>query len=188
ADDHHRAEERGADRHLHARDRGSRRGDRRDPVGQGAADREPEPGRIGGVLRRDARDRGLRALPVPGRHVGVRRRRVARDGARRRDLRAPPAPDRRQPHDPALRRVRGLDRRVGVRASAVATPAYFFFRREPLDFFFAGTLPPARRAFERPIAIACLRLFTFFFDFPDLSFPRFFSCIAFFTSDFAFLP
>jgi hypothetical protein len=35
------------------------------------------------------------------------------------------------------------------------------FERERLDFF-AGTFAPARRASERPIAIACFRLFTFF--------------------------
>jgi len=33
------------------------------------------------------------------------------------------------------------------------------------------------RASESPIAIACLRLFTFFPDRPDLSFPRFISRI-----------
>ncbi|HLK87941.1 MAG TPA: hypothetical protein VKT27_15665 [Candidatus Binataceae bacterium] len=41
-----------------------------------------------------------------------------------------------------------------------------------------GTLPPERRVSESPIAIACLRLFTFFPDLPDLSLPRFISCIA----------
>jgi len=48
------------------------------------------------------------------------------------------------------------------------------------DFFFflGGTFPPLRRASDRPIAIACLRLFTFLPERPDLSFPRFISCIA----------
>jgi hypothetical protein len=45
-----------------------------------------------------------------------------------------------------------------------------------LDDFFDGTLPPSRRASERPIAIACLRLVTFLPD-PLRSFPRFISCI-----------
>jgi hypothetical protein len=49
------------------------------------------------------------------------------------------------------------------------------------DFFLDGTLPPLRRASERPIAIACFRLFTFLPERPDLSFPRFISCIARFT-------
>ena len=53
-----------------------------------------------------------------------------------------------------------------------ATPRYDFF------FFRGGTFPRLRRASERPIAIACLRLFTFLPERPDLSFPRFISCIA----------
>jgi hypothetical protein len=44
--------------------------------------------------------------------------------------------------------------------------------------FFLGTFAPDFRASDKPIAIACLRLFTVFPDLPDLSFPRFFSCIA----------
>ena len=44
-----------------------------------------------------------------------------------------------------------------------------------------GTLPPARRACARPIAIACSRLSTFFPERPLRSVPRFRSCIAFFT-------
>src|SRR5205085_7355961 len=55
-------------------------------------------------------------------------------------------------------------------------------------FFLAGTLAPALRASERPIAIACLRLFTVLPERPLLSVPRFFSCIAFFTLLFAFGP
>ena len=53
-----------------------------------------------------------------------------------------------------------------------------------LVLFFEGTRPPARRASERPIAIACLRDFTFFPERPDLSSPRFISCMLFAT----FLP
>src|ERR1019366_854026 len=41
-----------------------------------------------------------------------------------------------------------------------------------------GTLPPARRASDNPIAIACFGLFTVLSEFPDLSSPRFISCIA----------
>ena len=51
--------------------------------------------------------------------------------------------------------------------------------REDLDLDdLLGTLLPAPRASERPIAIACLRLFTLFPDRPDLSLPRFILCIA----------
>ena len=41
------------------------------------------------------------------------------------------------------------------------------------DDFLRGTLAPAFRASERPIAIACFRLLTFFPELPDLSVPRF---------------
>jgi hypothetical protein len=58
---------------------------------------------------------------------------------------------------------------------------YFFLR-------FGGTLAPARRASESPIAIACLRLFTFFPDRPLFSFPLFRSRIALLTFSDAFLP
>ena len=51
-----------------------------------------------------------------------------------------------------------------------------------------GTFAPDFRASERPIAIACIRLFTFLPDFPDLSFPCLISCIARPTLDEAFLP
>ena len=67
-------------------------------------------------------------------------------------------------------------------ATAVEAPArYYRFRRLERRPFFLGTFPPARRACERPIAIACLRLFTFFRERPDLRVPRFRSCIAFRT-------
>jgi hypothetical protein len=46
-----------------------------------------------------------------------------------------------------------------------------------------GTLPPSRRASERPIAIAWRRLFTFFPERPLRSCPRFISCI--FSSTFS---
>jgi len=60
------------------------------------------------------------------------------------------------------------------------------FRLE--DDVFDGTFPPARRASESPIAIACFRLFTFFPERPLLSVPFFRSCIAFSTFCDAFLP
>jgi hypothetical protein len=45
-----------------------------------------------------------------------------------------------------------------------------------LALFFFGTFAPAALASERPMAIACLRLFTFFFERPLFSVPalRFF--------------
>jgi hypothetical protein len=52
--------------------------------------------------------------------------------------------------------------------------------RREVDFRF-GTLPPARRAWDRPIAIACFRLVTFLPERPLRSFPRFRSRIAFST-------
>src|SRR5262249_12226383 len=63
-----------------------------------------------------------------------------------------------------------------------------YVRRRDDDFRFGGTFAPARRACERPIAIACLRLFTRFFDRPDRSVPCFRSCIALRTLVDAFLP
>ena len=45
-------------------------------------------------------------------------------------------------------------------------------------FFFLGTLSPLSRASESPIAIACLRLVTFFPERPLFSLPSFISCMA----------
>jgi hypothetical protein len=56
------------------------------------------------------------------------------------------------------------------------------------DDFFDGTLPPARRASESPMAMACLRLFTFLPELPLFSVPFFRSCIAFSTLSCAFFP
>src|SRR5438477_7188520 len=54
---------------------------------------------------------------------------------------------------------------------------YFFF--DVFDFFRGGTLAPFLRASERPMAIACLRLVTFFLDLaPLLSLPLLSLCIA----------
>src|SRR5262245_4131256 len=55
--------------------------------------------------------------------------------------------------------------------------------------FFSGTLAPFLRALERPMAMACLGLVTFFFDLlPLRSVPSFISCIASLTSSWAFFP
>jgi hypothetical protein len=51
-----------------------------------------------------------------------------------------------------------------------------------------GTLPPARRACDSPIAIACYLLFTFLPDPPLFRVPRLRSFIAFLTFVDAFLP
>lgn len=55
------------------------------------------------------------------------------------------------------------------------------------DFFF-GTLPPSRRASERPMAMACFRLVTFLPLRPLFSVPFFFSCMARSTFLLAFGP
>jgi hypothetical protein len=51
------------------------------------------------------------------------------------------------------------------------------FRDDERDFF-GGTFFPARRASERPMAMACLRLWTFLPVLPDRSVPCLRSCIA----------
>jgi hypothetical protein len=61
-----------------------------------------------------------------------------------------------------------------------------FFDLLALRFF--GTFAPERRASDKPIAIACLRLFTFLPERPLFSVPRFLSCIARLTFDDAFRP
>lgn len=55
------------------------------------------------------------------------------------------------------------------------------------DVFLRGTLPPSLRASDKPIAIACLRLVTFFPD-PDRRVPSFSSCMLSSTLSEAFLP
>ena len=72
-------------------------------------------------------------------------------------------------------------------ADDLRAPDFFAELLRALDFF-AGTLPPARRASDSPIAIACLRLFTFLPDLPLRSVPALRSCMAFLTFDCAFLP
>ena len=54
---------------------------------------------------------------------------------------------------------------------------YFFLDED----FLGGTLAPARRASDSPMAIACLRLFTFLPDRPDFKVPCLRSCMARFT-------
>jgi hypothetical protein len=63
-----------------------------------------------------------------------------------------------------------------------------FFDADFFDDFFAGTLPPSRRASESPMAMACLRLVTFLPERPLLSFPRFISCMFSSTLSEAFFP
>jgi len=64
-----------------------------------------------------------------------------------------------------------------------------FFAADFFDRFgFGGTFPPARRASDSPMAIACLRLVTFLPERPLRSLPSLRSSIAFLTFDCAFLP
>ena len=60
--------------------------------------------------------------------------------------------------------------------------SYFFLA------FLRGTFPPARRASDSPIAIACFRLVTFFPERPLLNVPLLRSRIALLTFWEAFLP
>jgi hypothetical protein len=55
-------------------------------------------------------------------------------------------------------------------------------------FLAGGTLPPSRRASDRPIAIACFLLVTFLPEPPLFSVPCLRSCIAFSTLSDALLP
>jgi hypothetical protein len=71
---------------------------------------------------------------------------------------------------------------------------YFFLDEDFLDEdfldedFLRGTLAPARRAWDNPMAIACFRLFTFLPDRPLFRVPFFRSRIAFSTFSDAFFP
>jgi hypothetical protein len=92
--------------------------------------------------------------------------------------------------------IGGVDDRVDRFREEIAphhleqAPRRYFFLREDLRLrpFLRGTLAPARRASDKPMAIACLRLFTFFPERPLRSVPRFRSCIARFTFCRDFLP
>src|SRR5919201_4397256 len=81
----------------------------------------------------------------------------------------------------AVRRVDdGFDRlfqEVAVHHLEGAAGRYFFLREDLRRRRF-GTLPPARRASERPMAIACLRLFKRLPERPLRSVPRLRLCIA----------
>jgi hypothetical protein len=56
-----------------------------------------------------------------------------------------------------------------------------------LDFGAGGTFPPARRASDKPMAMACLRLVTFFPE-PDFNVPRFSLCSSVSTFSCALFP
>jgi hypothetical protein len=56
-----------------------------------------------------------------------------------------------------------------------------FFLDEPELLFFFGTFAPSLRASDKPIAIACFLLVTFFPEPPDFKVPSFRSCMAFLT-------
>src|SRR6185369_1624147 len=56
------------------------------------------------------------------------------------------------------------------------------------ELFLEGTFPPASRASDRPIAIACFLLVTFLPERPLFNSRRFISCMAFSTFSPAFLP
>jgi hypothetical protein len=58
---------------------------------------------------------------------------------------------------------------------------YFFFRLRDRLLEREGTLPPALRASDSPMAIACLRLVTFLPELPLRKVPRLRSCMARFT-------
>ena len=62
------------------------------------------------------------------------------------------------------------------------------FLLERREDFLLGTLPPSRRASERPIAMACLRLVTFLPERPLRSVPRLALCMARSTFFDAFFP
>ena len=67
-------------------------------------------------------------------------------------------------------------------------PLLLWLRERELELARFGTLPPSRRASDRPIAIACLRLLTVLPERPLLSWPRFISCMALSTLLLAFFP
>jgi hypothetical protein len=88
--------------------------------------------------------------------------------------------------------VRGIDDRIDRLFEEVAAnhlkeaAGRYFFLREDLRRL--GTFPPARRASDRPMAIACLRLLTRRPERPLLSVPRLRLCIARFTFERALRP
>jgi hypothetical protein len=74
--------------------------------------------------------------------------------------------------------------RSPVNATAASAHGYrpveraLLFLERLVDDRRRGTLPPARRASDSPMAIACFRLVTFFFERPLRRVPRFRSRIA----------
>src|SRR4051812_48897175 len=87
------------------------------------------------------------------------------------------------PGGPAACREGRQDRPRRTRGGVPCSPAL-----RP-DQVLSGTFAPFLRALERPMAIACLGLVTFFFDLPPLlSVPSFISCIAPLTSSWALGP
>jgi hypothetical protein len=90
-------------------------------------------------------------------------------------------PERPLP-EPPLRELRTLLRGLSLSEPLERRPPPCF---RPGAF---GTFAPERRASERPIAIACLGFRTFFFERPEVSSPRFISCIARSTFSDAFGP
>ena len=68
----------------------------------------------------------------------------------------------------------GRDRRIALAVLGITRKGNYFFLR----FLGGGTLPPARRASESPIAIACFLLLTFLPDRPLFSVPLLRSCSA----------
>src|SRR5207237_7692080 len=69
-----------------------------------------------------------------------------------------------------------------VRTRPTEPGLHYFF------FFLRGTLAPFLRASESPMAMACFRLWTLFFDLPLFSFPRLNLCIALLTVFCDFFP
>src|SRR5687768_13808975 len=94
--------------------------------------------------------------------------------------------------DEGVDRIRQPKMQATVNAlrGRIAGARYFFFlarvRLRPPGG--GGTLPPARRASDSPMAIACLRLVTFLPERPLRSVPSLRSCMARLTLDPAFFP
>ena len=78
----------------------------------------------------------------------------------------------------------GVNGQAYKKSGAEVGSGYFLFDED----FLRGTLPPALRASDSPIAIACFLLVTFLPERPLLSVPFLRSCIAFSTFSPAFFP
>ena len=97
------------------------------------------------------------------------------------------ATDLRREVDRVDRVVRGFARAARLFAADERFLEEDELRRLELRLGF-GTLAPERRASDKPIAIACFRLFTLLPDLPLFNVPRLRSCIALFTLLCACLP